>query len=82
MTAVKELRDLAGMFGWGIHVENRQHTFLHGQHMVTVDYNRNGAVREAKRYEFASAENVHFVERTRESHKKDDVRNWLIKLGH
>lgn len=84
MSAVGELRDLAKMFGWDIHADDsrRQDTFLHGQHMVMVDYARDGAVRDGQRYEFASVASPKLRERTRSVHKKDDVRAWLVKLGH
>lgn len=84
MSATREIRDLADMFGWGIHSDDsrRQDTFIHGQHMVTVDYSRNGAVREARRYEFASIARPKFCESTRDNRKKVDVKNWLVRLGH
>ena len=84
MSAVKEIRDLAKMFGWDIHTDETRHedTFLHGQHMVTVDYSRNGAVLMGNYYEFASITHPVLRERTRVKHKKSDVRNWLVKLGH
>lgn len=83
MNASKEIRNLAGTFGWDVHTDDsrRQDTFLHGEHMVTVDYSRNGAVREARRYEFASVAHLKFCEGTRDNHKKDDVTRWLVKLG-
>ncbi len=84
MSADREIRDLAGMFGWDIHSDDsrRQDTFIHGQHMVAVDYARNGAVREGRRYEFASITNPHFCEATRDNSKKGDVKHWLVKLGN
>ena len=82
MSTVTEIRDLAKMFGWDIHTDRRGDTYLHGQHMVTVDYNRNGAVREGRLYEFASIENPKLRESTHGNRKKSDVRNWLVKLGH
>lgn len=84
MNAVREIRDLAGMFGWDIHADDsrRQDTFIHGQHMVTVDYARNGAVNEAHRYEWASIREPQLRDSTRDNRKKSAVKNWLVKLGH
>lgn len=83
MKAQSELRDLAGMFSWDIHRDDsrRQDTFIHGQHMIAVDYARNGAVREGRLYEFASIMNPKFREAARDISKKGDVKNWLVRLG-
>ena len=83
MKAQSELRNLAGMFSWDIHSDDsrRQDTFIHGQHMIAVDYARNGAVREGRRYEFAKITDPQFREATSENRKKGDVQNWLVKLG-
>lgn len=83
MSATREIRDLAATFGWDAHTDDsrRQDTFLHGQHMISVDYCRDGSVRDASRYEFASIMNPKFREATRGRDKKGDVESWLIKLG-
>jgi len=84
MKATAEIRDLAGMFGWDVHTDESrlQDTFIHGQNVVAVDYARNGAVREARRYEFASIAQLHLCERTNDNRKKGDVKSWLVQLGH
>lgn len=84
MTATQELRDLARMFSWSAHVDEARHsdTFICGQHMVAVDYRRDGAVEVGRRYEFASVKDLRLRELTGSRNRKDDVRNWLISLGH
>ena len=84
MSAVKEIRDLAKMFKWDIHTDDtrREDTYLNGQHMVAVDYTRNGMIKRARRYEFVSIGHPKLCESTHSNHKKSDVRNWLVKLGH
>lgn len=82
--ATKEIRDLADMFGWNVHSEEsrRQDTLIHGQYMITVDYAVNGAVRDGKLYEFSSIASPAFREQTRSAHKRGDVKNWIVQLGH
>jgi len=84
MNAIEEIRNLALMFQWESHTDNsrRQDTFIHGQHMVTVDYRRDGAVNQAQRYEFASIKHPKLCESAYGRDKKSDVRYWLVKLGH
>ena len=84
MSATREIRDLAATFGWEAHTDDSRHqdTFLHGEHMIAVDYRRDGSVQDAKRYEFASIMNPRLRESTRGQDKKGDVERWLIKLGH
>lgn len=82
--AVGEIREKADMFGWQAHTDERRNedTFIHGQHMVTVDYRRDGTVDEGYRYVFFSIKNPKLVERTGVRDKKSDVVGWLVRLGH
>jgi len=84
MTAAPEVRDLARTFGWQIHIDERRHedTFVHGQHMVTVDYRRDGTVDRGYRYVFNTITRPQFQERTGVRNKKSAVLSWLVSLGH
>lgn len=84
MTAAVEIRQHATMFGWEAHIDERRHedTFVHGEHMVAVNYRRDGTVDEGSRFVFHRITDVKLQERTGHRHKKTAVLQWLVKLGH
>jgi hypothetical protein len=82
--AAADIRNHADMFGWDAHIDNRrlEDTFVHGQHMVTVDYRRDGTVDRAYRYVFNRITHPKLQEATGARNKKSAVVAWLVRLGN
>lgn len=81
-TAATDIRTHAKMFGWNTHTDpHHGDTFIHGEHMVAVNYRRDGTIDTAKRYSFWNINDLRLQEVAPEKHKKTAVLAWLIGHG-
>lgn len=83
MTAVKEIRDHAKLFGWTVHADDHrlEDTFVHGEHMVAVNYRKDGTVDQGTRYVFYRITDPQLQEHAAGRNKKSRVVSWLAGLG-
>jgi hypothetical protein len=81
MSAVREIRDHAKMFGWSCRREAMGDTFVLGGNMVAVDYRKDGTVDRGYRYRFHVATGPKLCEATPIRNKKSTVVSWLVSLG-
>lgn len=77
------LRDQAKLFRWGVHVDRnrREDTFICGENMIAVNYKADGSVREAQRYTFFRADDLHIQEHASGGNKKATILSWLAQYG-
>ncbi|WP_133259209.1 hypothetical protein [Mycobacterium colombiense] len=75
------IREHAQMFHWDCHQEFRRDTLVCGQHMVAIDYRRDGTIEEGRRYTFQKITDVKLQERTGPRHKRATIVSWLVNLG-
>ena len=81
MNAVAEIRQHGEMFNWKRHSEHAKDTFIHADHMVAVDYRRDGTVDAGRCYLFRSIDDLVLQEVASDRNKRSSIISWLIKLG-
>lgn len=83
MTSDAEIRETAEILGWKVSATQvRKDTFLLGQHMIAVDYKRDGSVDQAARYLFYRINDLHLEETLIGGrYKKAKVIGWLARFA-